>query len=370
MAATNNDAILRRVNNIMVALTGGEEPSPRVVAFGSVCTDTFWYFDKLGLHTEGKDQFFQLQIGAKIPCPLIEDSTGGSAANVASGLVKLGVPSTLLAAIGDDSVGASGVKELNRRGVDTSAMTKDPSSRSDMSTILRMRGVNDRTILTYKGAILTPATVKTETIKGASLFMWTSVAQKDAVQAIKKCIKACRKYGVKVAAAPSQAMITTHPADMLDLLSHTNVLSLNDDEIKLLTKTKTVPSAIAALLRRNPQMEVLQVTRGKDPSILVYQYPGGRVRVVKTVPPKVKILDKTGAGDSACAGLLYAYIKHTTPEMAAKYSAATSTSKITAKGAANGLLSAPELAKKLTEYDFRQTSFDSTLDALDGMEDI
>lgn len=83
----------------MVALTGGEEPSPRVVAFGSVCTDTFWYFDKvrfscffvcfflfvccffccllllccalpdylkLGLHTEGKDQFFQLQIGAKV----------------------------------------------------------------------------------------------------------------------------------------------------------------------------------------------------------------------------------------------------------------------------------------------------------------
>ena len=113
--------------------------------------------------------------------------------------------------------------------------------------------------------------------------MWTSVAQKDAVQAIKKCIKACRKYGVKVAAAPSQAMITTHPADMLDLLSHTNVLSLNDDEIKLLTstnvshcnlnisETKTVPSAIAALLRRNPQMEVLQVTRGKVIS-LVYCY--------------------------------------------------------------------------------------------------
>ncbi|KAH3760519.1 carbohydrate kinase family protein [Pelomyxa schiedti] len=399
MAATpllDDDRILRRISSIRVALDSASAKPLKVVAFGSVCTDTFWYFDKIPMETKGKDQFFRLQLGSKIPCPTIEDSTGGSAANIASGLTKLGCSTTLLAAIGEDSVGAIGVKELKHRGVDVSGISRVPG-RSDMSTIVRMKGVNDRTIFTFKGAVLTPSTVKADLIVGADLFMWCSVANKLAVDAIKRCIAVCKANNIKVAAAPSEAMIRTHPADMLELLGSTHLLSLNDDEIKLLTNTTTVPSAIVKLLRMFPQLEVLQVTRGKDPSLLMYRLGPETVRVVKTTPPDVKILDKTGAGDAACAGLLFAYLRRVAPEMAAKYSATTSTSKITgftspvpfvifsnnnisykllpsmnitARGAAAGLLTEPGLMQKIGEYIFEQSSFTSSFTELDRMPDI
>eukprot|EP01105_Mastigella_eilhardi_P028611 TRINITY_DN955_c0_g3_i1.p1 TRINITY_DN955_c0_g3~~TRINITY_DN955_c0_g3_i1.p1 ORF type:complete len:376 (-),score=90.14 TRINITY_DN955_c0_g3_i1:96-1223(-) len=363
MSAT--ESAQRRVNVLSKQLVP-DSPAvhQRVVAFGSVCTDVFWYFKDLPIGTIAGQDYFRLQIGAKIPSVNVEEAIGGSAANVATGLVKLGIPTTLFAAVGQDSVGKTGTATLKKRGVDTAGVVIVPGSRSDQSTVLRSTNNPDRTILTYKGATLRADTVRSDLVAGATLFLWTSVGGMHPVAAIKKCMAIAKEHKIKVAAAPSQAMIMTHRADMLELLSGTHCLSLNDVEIMLLTDTKRLQDAISKFLAAMPLMEVLQVTRGKNPSILVCRVnpeDPEAVRVVRTKIPKVKPVDTTGAGDSSCAGLVYAFLTGACPEQIAKTSIATSTSKVLAKGATGGLLNAKNLQAMLSKLRFDQLAFTTTV---------
>eukprot|EP01105_Mastigella_eilhardi_P028610 TRINITY_DN955_c0_g2_i1.p1 TRINITY_DN955_c0_g2~~TRINITY_DN955_c0_g2_i1.p1 ORF type:complete len:400 (-),score=100.61 TRINITY_DN955_c0_g2_i1:130-1263(-) len=372
--ATQQEKAVRRVDVLSKQLTADAvvQHHQKVVAFGSVCTDTFWYFKDLPIGNRAGSDNFRLHIGAKIPSVNVEEAIGGSAANVATGLVKLGIPTALFAAVGQDSVGKTGIETMKKRGVDTAGIVVVPGKRSDQSTVLRSTNNPDRTILTYKGATLSQETVKSELVSGATLFLWTSVGGKNPVNAIKKCMAFAKQHNIKVAAAPSQAMIMTHRQDMLELLAGTHCLSLNDVEIMLLTDTKRLQDAIAKFLAAHPLMEVMQVTRGKNPSILVARTNAEDpdvIRIVRTRPPPVKPVDTTGAGDSSCAGLVYAYLMHSAPEMIARTSITTSTSKVLAKGATGGLLNATELHRLLNKLRFEQLSFTTTLKELANVPD-
>ncbi|WBU36751.1 carbohydrate kinase family protein [Homoserinibacter sp. YIM 151385] len=77
---------------------------------------------------------------------------GGSAAIVACGLARLGVPTRLAAVVGDDEFGRATLAALAAAGVDTSAIRVDPAVPTGISVIL---SAGDRAILTLPGAIPT-----------------------------------------------------------------------------------------------------------------------------------------------------------------------------------------------------------------------
>src|SRR6185369_11827073 len=72
---------------------------------------------------------------------------GGSAAIMACGAARLGVPTALLAAVGDDLYGAFVRSALTARGVDTSAV-RTVAEPTGLSVIL---SASDRSILTLVG---------------------------------------------------------------------------------------------------------------------------------------------------------------------------------------------------------------------------
>ena len=94
-----------------------------------------------------------------MPCASNEEAIGGSAANVATGLTKFGIPTTLLAAVGDDLVGRSehfdnaylfetdGLEALKKRGVNTAGVVVIPNGRTDQSTVVRSGNCADSTHL-------------------------------------------------------------------------------------------------------------------------------------------------------------------------------------------------------------------------------
>lgn len=76
---------------------------------------------------------------------------GGSGSIVAAGASRLGLRTGLLATIGDDALGRFQADALERRGVDTGGLIRDPARPTGISVILS-RG-EDRAILTAVGAI-------------------------------------------------------------------------------------------------------------------------------------------------------------------------------------------------------------------------
>ena len=76
---------------------------------------------------------------------------GGSAAIVASGLARLGIPTALAAVVGDDHFGRLVLGRLQERGVDTSRVRLDPELPTGLSVILDRGG--DRAIMTRLGTI-------------------------------------------------------------------------------------------------------------------------------------------------------------------------------------------------------------------------
>lgn len=76
---------------------------------------------------------------------------GGSAAIVACGLARLGVPTALVAAIGDDDFAVTVRQRLVDAGVDVGGLRVRPGLRTGLSVILSAPG--DRAILTHPGAL-------------------------------------------------------------------------------------------------------------------------------------------------------------------------------------------------------------------------
>ncbi|WGW12247.1 carbohydrate kinase family protein [Saxibacter everestensis] len=76
---------------------------------------------------------------------------GGSAAIVACGLARLGVPSALASVVGSDQFGTFVLNYLRERGVDTSAVTISEALPTGVSVVLSKP--HDRAILTFPGTI-------------------------------------------------------------------------------------------------------------------------------------------------------------------------------------------------------------------------
>ncbi len=76
---------------------------------------------------------------------------GGSASIAASGLAKLGVPTSLVAVIGDDDFGRFQLAALAQAGVDTASVRVDPTAPTGISVHLATQ--SDRAILTLLGTV-------------------------------------------------------------------------------------------------------------------------------------------------------------------------------------------------------------------------
>jgi sugar/nucleoside kinase (ribokinase family) len=76
---------------------------------------------------------------------------GGSAAIVACGLARLGVPTALVATIGDDAFGRSVLADLETAGVDTGLIEVRVGGRTGLTVILS--GPDDRSMLTLPGVM-------------------------------------------------------------------------------------------------------------------------------------------------------------------------------------------------------------------------
>lgn len=234
---------------------------------------------------------------------------GGAPANVACGLVKLGIPSAFIGCIGLDSVGEELVNILQTVGVNTSGIQRHPSLPTRQVYVTRSLD-GDRH---FAGFGLTPTAEFADTQLNADLLPEALFAQAQYLvmgtialaypqsrQAVYRAIEWAKKYHLKILLDINWRSVFWEQPEaatslMNDLLKMTNFLKCTDEEAEQIFQTQD-PSAIQ---RKLPHLQGILITAGEKGCHYQLGNHQGFVPAFS-----VSVRDTTGAGDSFVAGFL------------------------------------------------------------------
>ena len=226
---------------------------------------------------------------------------GGSAAIVAAGLVRLGVPTALVAAVGDDEFGRMTRELLDRAGVDTRWLRTESRAATGLSVILSARG---RAILTHPGAVAstTPHVLPplgqlagVRHVHSASVFLQPLLAP-----ALPAYLAMLRGAGVTTSVDTNWDPAQDWAAGRA-LLEHADLFLPNAAELAAITRSADRALAAAWCTARGVTV-VLKDGPAGGTAWAPNQAPISEPGIV------VDVVDTTGAGDSFDAGFLSGFV--------------------------------------------------------------
>ncbi len=294
-----------------------------VITFGSAVVDIF---AETGLAERGK--FMAYPVGDKILIKGLKFSIGGGGTNTAVAFARLGLKTGYIGKVDRNFGGREILNLLKKEKVEfLGAIEKNPSVSGGYSIVLDSRE-NDRTILSYKGVneTITPSDIKYEKCKTEWLYFSSFMGKSLETQ--KEFAKKMHKKGVKIAYNPSNYLIQKEKKKVEEILKVTQILVLNKEEARLLVRNRDL---LKGLYKLGPKIAV--ITDGKNPT---YAYDGKKVYSI--TPHKVKVVERTGAGDAFASGFVAGQIVGRSIEESLKLGLAESESVIKYFGAKNKLI--------------------------------
>lgn len=217
---------------------------------------------------------------------------GGSAANVASAVARIGVPARFVGQVGDDAIGTALVAELADEGVDVAYVHRDGAT---ATIVVLVDSAGERTMLVDRGSARDLTGADPAWLSGADVLHLTLYSLLDEPIATTSCelVEMAHERGVAVSVdvssvAPIEAAGVDRVHDLLASLRPTVVFA-NEDEAGVLGLDG--PLAGAAVV----------VKRGPEPCVV--HRPG----VEPVEVPAIALddaVDTTGAGDAFAAGVL------------------------------------------------------------------
>ncbi|KAJ4459188.1 putative carbohydrate kinase family protein [Paratrimastix pyriformis] len=277
-------------------------------------------------------KYTALEFSSKCSVQSVLYAPGGSAANVACDARCFGMRTAFIGKVGVDGNGGACLNELSSRGVDISSVVRTPEDTTAVSVVLLTPYGADRSILAYKGTtnLLTPADVNVDICRRTRCLAWTSLSSPKALEALLLAVETAKTAGALISSAPSMAVIRQYPAIFGTLLTKSDVVSLNDDELKEFTKAQTVLGGIKHLLGMG--LKLVSVTMGEKGSLIT----DGRIIVETGVYP-VQVKDTTGAGDAFATGLICGYLERLPLPEIAKRATALAAMEVQVTGVRLGL---------------------------------
>jgi fructokinase len=265
-------------------------------------------------------------LAAQIGVPLAEVISwnayfGGAPANVACGLVKLGIPTAFVGCIGKDSAGEDIQAYFEQIGVNTSGLQHHPSRPTRQVLITRTTS-GDRQFAAFADQLPTDAFADTELQAAAlpeALFAQArflvmgslGLASPVTAAAMQAALKLAQQRQLHIvidvnwrpifwSAAEPEAKIQSQ---IKTLLLQAQIIKLTDEEALWLFDTSS-PAAIAEWWQQqqpepHPPLWGVLVTAGEKGCAY---WLGGHTGQVPALP--VTVVDTTGAGDSFLAGFL------------------------------------------------------------------
>ncbi|MCA1035623.1 winged helix-turn-helix transcriptional regulator [Bacillus infantis] len=247
-------------------------------------------------------------------------SCGGVARNIAENLGRLGCDASLMTAVGDDAEG-SWLLGYTKDFVDISPSQTLPNTATGTYTAV-LDHDGEMTVAFADMALYD--SIDSDFIEKR----WGYIASAEIVlldtnfpaEVLKKTISRCYEESVPLCITPvSSPKVKKLPENLMGV----TWLIANHDEAETLSGMKINSDgdffkAAEKIMKKG--VEKVVITRG-DKGLIFYTKEG---EAGVLLPPKIKVQDVTGAGDSLVAGILYAHLKGLNTENACKIGIACS----------------------------------------------
>ncbi len=252
-------------------------------------------------------------------------SAGGSASNFALAAARLGMDVSVIASVGDDSLGKIYLRTLEEGGVDTSQVKVAEGRRTGLVVILNVSGESRRMIESLgANEELSPMDImnKGDLVRAADEVHMASVRIPIA--------RAVLEVREGISWDPGLRILSKNRDDVWKLLPRVGKIFLNLKESELLSKEKDPREAAKKIAKEGPD-EIL-IKMGPKGSLAWME---GEFYFVKAIP--VNVVDTTGAGDVFAAAYLTARAKGFPPRKAIRLASAAAALTISRPGTAYGL---------------------------------
>jgi ribokinase len=299
-------------------------------------------FNVVGFGALNVDKLFKVnRIAAKEEESFITDfaeTCGGSAANTAVGLARLGCKVGFVGKVADDREGKILLEEFRREGVDTKGIAVAKQGRS--GTVFGFVDENGERALYIDPGVNDQVEFneKTKTYTSQTMFLHlTSFVGEESFQTQRRILETLPK-GVMVSFDPGALYARKGLAELESIVEKSFVLMPNAGELELLTGMANYRKGAEAMLKRGVKVVAVKLgSRG------CYVTDGRESHNVEAF--KVSAVDTTGAGDAFCAGFLYGLIKHKSLEECGRIGNFVASRCTTRMGARVGLPTLEDLTK-------------------------
>ena len=259
-----------------------------VVCFGALNVDKLYRVDRIA--------------GAEEESVILDfkKSPGGSAANTAVGLARLGVKTGYIGKVADDDDGAFLIKSFINEGVDTNGIVVSKGGRSG-SVIGFVDKTGNRALYVDPGAndTLKYEEIDLNYVRNARLLHLTSFVGEMPFEAQKKLVT--KLLDVKVTFDPGMIYARKGLEKLKPILRRCYAFLPNEIELRLLTG-KDYREGAEFMLKEG--VKIVAVKLGERGC---YVTDGRESHVVEAF--KVNVVDTTGAGDAFCAGFIYGLLR-------------------------------------------------------------
>lgn len=266
----------------------------------------------------------------KIPVKNLEFSIGGNAANNAIGTKRLGINTSSVLTLGDDSTGLQIIERLKAEGIDLTYVVQQPSTLSNFNVVITYTG--ERTIFTYHA----PRSYEYPTALPKTPWIYlTSMGESYRPFYTHITEWLVKNPETKLAFNPGTWQLKGGVKEIGNVLKLSHIVFVNKEEAEKLTghevKSEVTKELLMALSGIGPQISV--ITDGGNGA---YVFDGHKFLYCDIMPMDAH--ERTGAGDAFGSGFLSAIIKGKTIEDALIWGTVNSASVIGFVGAQKGLL--------------------------------
>jgi ribokinase len=260
------------------------------------------HFDVVGFGALNVDKLFKVNRLAKAEEEsFIEDyaeACGGSAANTAVGLARLGCKVGFIGKVGCDREGDLLIQDFCSEGVNTAGVVRSEQGKSgSVLGFVDKKGARALYIDSGVNDTIAFEEVKVRYASQAQFLHLTSFVGEKSLQAQKKLLDAIPD-SVKVSFDPGVLYARKGFANLEPIIRKTYVLMPNAIELAFLTGEINYRKSADIIVGRG--VKIVAVKLGGDGC---YVTDGRERHLIEAL--NVKGVDTTGAGDAFCAGFLY-----------------------------------------------------------------
>lgn len=324
-----------------------------IITFGSATWDIFI---KLTDFKEIKNKNFVtgrkicFDLGSKIDIKDVNFSSGGGGTNTAVAFANQGLKTAYCGKVGDDISGREIIEDLKKRGVNVDFIVKTKLKPTNHSIVISAVD-KERTILAYRGAseILKEKEIPwfvdgPRKIKTTPIAKWFYLAplSGELSQLFEKIVDYAKKENIKIAANLGNSQLNLEKNLLKKTIKKLDVLILNQEEASILTGISYKQEN--RIFKKIGEMcdGIVIITKGeKGVSLFDGKY------IYKAGVLKIKVIDKTGAGDAFSAGFISEFLKSGNIQRGIQLGTANAANCISKLGAKFGLLSEKDKFRKI-----------------------